>query len=324
MTRVEVHGINAGWRAGQHVRIRVLDSELAGKTALGMLECHPFTICSVSDSPSGENLTLMCKKTGAWTNRLFELARGMEYGSFSSDDNRAEKGSRPRDVRVLIEGPYGGPNHTIYASFSAAVVVAGGSGITYALGVLQDLLQKDREGRSRLKCVELVWSVQDPSAILPLLHHFSYLLAQSNSKLYYTSLTISVSYTRCFANPPPHVLKALQHLPAGLRVTPGRPKLQSTLNSVVDRACALFHRGIEDGDRRRGGADGKSTGGRPSGVFVTVCGPQGLAEDVRKAVRSVESDRRKRCGGVELFDECVFSAQVFPSVTNMYLRVFGH
>ncbi|GJF00835.1 hypothetical protein PsYK624_171370, partial [Phanerochaete sordida] len=127
-------------------------------------------------------------------------------------------------------------------------------------GVLQDLLQKDRDGRSRLKCVELVWSVQDPSAILPLLHHFSYLLAQSNSKLYYTSLQISVSYTRCFANPPPHVLKVLQHLPAGLRVTPGRPKLQSTLNSVVDRACALFHRGIEDGGRSRGcgGASGAS------------------------------------------------------------------
>ena len=72
------------------------------------------------------------------------------------------------------------------------------------------------------------------AAILPLLHHFSYLLAQSNSKLYYTSLQISVSYTRCFANPPAHVMKVLQNLPAGLRVTPGRPKLQSTLNSVVD------------------------------------------------------------------------------------------
>jgi ferric-chelate reductase len=49
MTRVEVHGVNAGWRAGQHVRIRVLERELAGHTKLGMLECHPFTICSVSE-----------------------------------------------------------------------------------------------------------------------------------------------------------------------------------------------------------------------------------------------------------------------------------
>ena len=162
MTRVEVLGANAGWRAGQHVRVRVLEGELGGPSRLGMLECHPFTICSVSESPSGENLTLMCKKTGAWTNKLFELARGMEYGSFSSDGSRAEKGSEPRDVRLLIEGPYGGPNHTIYSSFSGALVVAGGSGITYALGVVQDLLQKDRDGRSRLKCIELVWSVQDP------------------------------------------------------------------------------------------------------------------------------------------------------------------
>ena len=106
------------------------------------------------------------------------------------------------------------------------------------------------------------------------------------------------------------MLQALKRLPEGLRVTPGRPKLQSTLNSIVDRACALFHRGTEgDGRRGRGdkspggGYDGKSIGGRPAGVFVTVCGPQGLAEDVRKAVRSIEPDRRKRAGGVELFDE---------------------
>lgn len=66
-----------------------------------------------------------------------------------------------------------------------------------------------------------------------------------------------------------------------------------------------------EGDGRRGrtdktsggGYDGKSIGGRPAGVFVTVCGPQGLAEDVRKTVRSIEPERRKRAGGIELFDE---------------------
>ena len=60
----------------------------------------------------------------------------------------------------------GGPQHTLYSSFSGALVFAGGSGITYALGVVQDLIQKDVEGRSRLKCVELVWSVQDPGTRL--------------------------------------------------------------------------------------------------------------------------------------------------------------
>ena len=75
------------------------------------------------------------------------------------------------------------------------------------------------------------------AAILPLLGLFNQLLRQATSKRYYTSLQVTICYTRCFANPPPHVLKVLQtELPVGLRVTPGRPKLQSTLNSVVDHA----------------------------------------------------------------------------------------
>ena len=211
MTRVEVLGVNAGWRAGQHVRIRVLEKELGGRTKLGMLECHPFTICSVSDSPSGENLTLMCKKTGAWTNNLFDFARGMEYGSFSSNDNRAEKASEPRDVRLLIEGPYGGPNHTIYTSFSGALVVAGGSGITYALGVVQDLLQKDREGRSRLKCVELVWSVQDPCKYSPT--YYTTTTADTDDRSCYTpSLTSFLVLTRAVQ------LQVILHLTTDLRL----------------------------------------------------------------------------------------------------------
>ncbi|EKM48468.1 uncharacterized protein PHACADRAFT_202777 [Phanerochaete carnosa HHB-10118-sp] len=50
----------------------------------------------------------------------------------------------------------------------------------------------------------------------------SYLLAHNDSKLYHTSLQISVSYTRCFADPP------AQGAPAALRrlrVTSGQAKL---------------------------------------------------------------------------------------------------
>ena len=109
----------------------------------------PFAL----QSPNGEGLVLMCKKAGMWTSKLFDTARRAEYG---------EANGLTRDVKVLVEGPYGGPGHTLYGSFSGALVVAGGSGITFALGLVQDLIQKDVEGRSRLKAIELVWSVQDP------------------------------------------------------------------------------------------------------------------------------------------------------------------
>lgn len=45
MTRIEVSSVNAGWRAGQHVRIRVLSRAMGW---FGWLETHPFSIVSVS------------------------------------------------------------------------------------------------------------------------------------------------------------------------------------------------------------------------------------------------------------------------------------
>ena len=56
----------------------------------------------------------------------------------------------------------GGPGLRVFSSFSAAVVVAGGSGITFALSVIQDLIQKDLNAESRIKFLELIWVIQDP------------------------------------------------------------------------------------------------------------------------------------------------------------------
>jgi ferric-chelate reductase len=41
-------------------------------------------------------------------------------------------------------------------------VVAGGSGITFALSVIQDLVQKDLKAESRIKILELIWIIRDP------------------------------------------------------------------------------------------------------------------------------------------------------------------
>lgn len=56
----------------------------------------------------------------------------------------------------------GGPGHTNFASFSAAVIVVGGSGITFGLSVIKDLVEKDLKGKSRVKAIELIWSVPEP------------------------------------------------------------------------------------------------------------------------------------------------------------------
>ena len=94
LTRVELPSINAGWRAGQHVRLRVLSTAMG---IWGMTEVHPFTIASVSKTEEG--LVLLCKKSGRWTSKMYELANTSTYG-----DQGRELG---RSIKVMVEGPYG-------------------------------------------------------------------------------------------------------------------------------------------------------------------------------------------------------------------------
>ena len=56
----------------------------------------------------------------------------------------------------------GGPGYTLYTAYSGVVLVAGGSGISYATSVLDDILQKHASGKSNVRVIEVVWSVTDP------------------------------------------------------------------------------------------------------------------------------------------------------------------
>jgi ferric-chelate reductase len=91
-TRVEISNYNAGWRAGQHIRLRVLSMAMG---RFGWAEVHPFTIASVSCGQEG--VVLICKKTGTWTKNLFEIAK---LGGYID-------GQIGRKVTVVVEGPYG-------------------------------------------------------------------------------------------------------------------------------------------------------------------------------------------------------------------------
>jgi hypothetical protein len=50
----------------------------------------------------------------------------------------------------------------VYASYSAAVFICGGSGISFGLSAVQELVQRHLEGTSRVEVIELIWIVQDP------------------------------------------------------------------------------------------------------------------------------------------------------------------
>ena len=103
----------------------------------------------------------------------------------------------------------------------------------------------------------------------------------------YTPLRIKVFYTRAATGKFPFGPETYFH--QRLTLAPGRPRLSNMLNNTVSRAVASGS-GVKD--------DEKITG-----LVVAVCGPTGLADDVVKAVNSVEAIRRDQVGGIEIHEE---------------------
>ncbi|GBE84187.1 predicted protein [Sparassis crispa] len=270
MTRVQISRLNAGWRAGQHVRVRVLSFQMGW---YGWSEVHPFTIASASDASSQEGLIILCKNTGRWTQRLYDMAH---------EDRRWEYGGNT--VRVMLEGPYGGPGNTINASFSGALFAVGGGGISYALSAVQELVQRAAERTSSVTVLDLLWAVHHPDCLTPMVPAFTQLLLQSASTM--TTLQISVFYTR--AETIKHAIPLLD-LPSGLTLNSGRPHLSARLADLVERTYASPHL--------------PGCGEKHRGVFMGVCGPVELGECARKAIDDVDSGIQKAVGGVELHEE---------------------
>ena len=103
-TLVSVPSLDAGWRAGQHVRIRVIgDSWYSWLTTWFVGRARPFTIASASNSGG---MLLVIKARGAWTRKLLRMAAADDATEKST---QAELGHNPtREVRIIVEGPYSG------------------------------------------------------------------------------------------------------------------------------------------------------------------------------------------------------------------------
>jgi len=266
-TLVEIPGLNAGWRAGQFIRLRILTTELGW---LGWAETHPFTVAAVSNAEEG--MVLLVKKSGDWTDKLYEMAKRGGY---------AEDGlGGVRIAPVIVEGPYGGPGHQVFTSYSAAVFVVGGSGISYAISAVLEIVQQDIKGASRVKHIELIWFTQDYASIGPMLPLFNSLVLQSEP----TPLRITVNYTRASRKP----IEKDTSLP-GITISPIKPKIGKVIEATVERTTS-FGSGMKDSDTL-------------NGVIVGVCGPAGLGDQVADAVRNVDSKKRDAVGGIELYEE---------------------
>lgn len=66
-------------------------------------------------------------------------------------------------VPISLEGSYGQCNF-VSSLFSSVLVVAGGSGVSFALSVAESVVRDVQSGKGRTKELVVVWSVREPGA----------------------------------------------------------------------------------------------------------------------------------------------------------------
>jgi ferric-chelate reductase len=133
------------------MRVRVLS--LSGRA----FESHPLTI--LSSPAEGRGLVLGIRAdAGDWSRQLFGYAMTGSIGDEKTVIGR-------RQAHVLLEGPYGGVS---VPAEKDVLLVAGGSGITYALGVLSEIIhsastsatQLPTAGEDTRRKVQLIWCIR--------------------------------------------------------------------------------------------------------------------------------------------------------------------
>lgn len=190
------------YSAGQHVRLRLFypapssssSSRLASlfhaTLRLGRpLESHPFSISNAPTTLSvvvpphsegtfsaGREIVLYAKHQGegTWTGDLYSSAQQVAERRRASklDDPKNPLIASPSALRTtaLIDGPYGGlPTYACVDANETVLLFAGGSGMSFVLGVLDDLVGRairrqrgERSGKgSFVRKVEVVWCVRD-------------------------------------------------------------------------------------------------------------------------------------------------------------------
>ncbi|QRW05856.1 Ferric reductase like transmembrane component [Ceratobasidium sp. AG-Ba] len=210
MTLIHIQNCGSGWRAGQHVHVRLISP--GGVST----ESHSFSIVNAPPTPKGSRisvpatrslfpttptsatplvrrtnsdeddlrarsvLTLAARVTGTWTRDLNLLALGGKHASRpvgaspapSAPSIPSARTYLKSPIRVLVDGPYGAPP---LPSGERVVLVCGGSGAAYIVGVLSDWLggdvtRKEDEDehlplRSGVRSILLVWYIREARCV---------------------------------------------------------------------------------------------------------------------------------------------------------------
>ncbi|KAJ7361090.1 iron reductase [Mycena albidolilacea] len=355
MSLIHIPLARTGWRAGQHVQMRAL---IGGRA----WEAHPLSVCcadpavSCLRAPDGGpiGMLLAARVCGDWSRALHEFSRTPVDADVDTADAEAdleagegeghneivhEKREAPapirteddedelpgREAHLMLEGPYGGPTLRV-GDFERVLLFAGGSGVTFTLGVLDELVGRcvrlGRRDGEKTRRVVWCWCVRSFGAIswfAPHLLQIATLAARPEAQL---DLRIRIFVT-CLCDP-----TAVPRIP-GCTVTEARPSVGQVLDRLLDPVAApgadccgdlgpikgrdstsgassasASTDELRDADLEKGGQEPGEVSGR-GGVAVFAAGPGSLIREAGNAVALANLGKGRAAGGV------AFNAEVF-------------
>ncbi|KAH8662050.1 putative FAD binding protein [Xylariales sp. PMI_506] len=229
-------------------------------------ENHPFSIAWVEHFPrydkesDSESITRADIEAGT-TSVSFVIGA---HTGFTRDLYNAalSSGHACVSMKAAMEGPYGG--HHSLNSYGHTVLFAGSTGITHQLSYLKPLIDGFNSGTVATRRITLVWIIRDYESLEWIRPWVDEVLRMPRRK---EILNIRLFITR------PKNPKEIQSASNTVQMFPGRPNVLTILRREVEEQVGA--------------------------MAVTVCGPGALADDVREAVRRVQTERTV----VDFFEE---------------------
>ncbi|KAF8126327.1 iron reductase [Boletus edulis] len=277
MTLVRINDCDGGWVAGQHICLRVFFS---GR----VLESHPLSILSAPPAYSclsNPGLLLGARVNGDWTRALNTYVRKEQEKLVPTDE---EYNDKDRDVsvplQVMIDGPYGGSSVDL-GQYESVLLVAGGSGITFTLGLLDDIVGRcvklRRRGGERTRRIEFAWCIRS----------FDIANTAVNSSI---DLHISIFVT-CLCNP-----EAVPLIP-NCDVTITKPSIYGLLQDLTGSRSASSSVSVEEDGKVHYRVGWVEANGHARG------GPTSLTREAQNAVARLGVLRGIELGGVAIHVE---------------------
>ncbi|KAL2021011.1 hypothetical protein VTK56DRAFT_7785 [Thermocarpiscus australiensis] len=218
-------------------------------------ENHPFSIAWYEHTQDVKTLPIREKDTEKLHRPVATTVSfiiGAHTGFTRKLYNKARQSqSRAVSMRAAFEGPYAG--HHSMDSYGHVVLFAGATGITHQISYLRHLIHGYNDGTVATRRVTLVWIVRDYEVLEWARPWMDKILRMPNRK--------AVLRIRLFVTRPKAASQVVSNSTT-VQMFPGRPNIPMLLaKEVCEQVGAMC---------------------------VSVCGPGGLADDVRDAVRKLQ------------------------------------